>query len=77
MGRKSSYLAAFSIFFHGSIKSSISWAKKNLPKIFLSSIKTRTAIKFPPKLPPPPAENQLGTEGVKIPNHLLLFTSFS
>ena len=48
-GRKSSYLAAFSIFFHGSRKKFNQLAKKKkkkLLKTFLCSRKTKVAIKF-------------------------------
>ena len=53
LGRNSSYLDGFSIFFHDSIKKFNQLAlkkkkkKKKLLKIFLSRIKTKVAIKFP------------------------------
>ena len=46
LGRNSSYLARFSICFHGSMKKFSQLAKKLL-KLFLSSIKTKVDIKFP------------------------------
>ena len=49
LGRNSSSLAGFSIFFHGSMKKFNQLAKKKLLKIFLSNIKTKLAIKFPKK----------------------------
>ena len=45
VGRNSSYLAGFSIFFHGSMKKFNQLSKKKLLKIF-SSIKTKVAIKL-------------------------------
>ena len=52
LGRNSSYLADFFLLLlHGSMKKfKISWQKKKLLNIFLSSIKTKIAIKFPKKL---------------------------
>ena len=50
LSKNSSYLAEFSIFFHGSMKKFNQLAKNKLLKIFLSTIKTKVAIKFPKKL---------------------------
>ena len=50
LGRNSLFLAGFSIFFHGSMKKFNQLAEKKLLKIFLSSIKTTVAIKFPKKI---------------------------
>ena len=50
LGRNSSYLAGFWIFFfHGSMKkfNQLTKKKKKLLQIYLSSIKTKVAIKFP------------------------------
>ena len=47
LGTNSSHLAGFSIFFHGSMKNLNQLAKKHYLKIYLSSIKTKVAIKFP------------------------------
>ena len=46
LSRKSSFLAGFFIFLHGCTKKFNQLAKKELLKIFLSSIKTKVTIKF-------------------------------
>ena len=62
LGRYSSYLAGFSILFHGSMKKFNQLAKKNYLKFF-SSIKTEVAINFffwGGNFPPPPPSPKIG-----------------